>query len=460
MWGIELLHMLRLLKLLRLYRIKEAIRTLYRKFPRFRLMITAFELLLALFLSAHWMGCVYFFVGFNKNGWVALQEGIMVPDDSDGAGPDAYALNMDGLYYASVTAIYWAATTMTTIGYGDIVAWTAVEKTVAVAVMVLGCALFAWTTSKITSVITAEPFCAKRFSNRLQETRDFFREHRLPPALEKRIGALHMLMHPEGTMHDESGLLRDLPEGLAAEVQHHLLRDVMAKCPLFAACGAPARRRICRRMRLCYVPEGESLYEEGDTADAVFFVRAGAVDLLEPPGPGPGSGPSGGGGSDLWAGRRVLQTVRAGGCFGENQLIGLSPGDARTRTAVARTMCELCYLPMADARALMDELKELRGPMQRAARLHVGRLEAMLVQGQVPTAKELSCVDWGTLLPRVRSEYEPERGRLVAAASVPRGHLVTRISLHVKQLLSPRGPGASAATAACLPLSGPAVLRV
>jgi hypothetical protein len=67
-WGIELLHMLRLLKLLRLYRIKEAIRTLYRKFPRFRLMITAFELLLALFLSAHWMGCVYFFVGFNKHG--------------------------------------------------------------------------------------------------------------------------------------------------------------------------------------------------------------------------------------------------------------------------------------------------------------------------------------------------------------------------------------------------------
>ena len=66
--GLEMLHMLRLLKLLRLYRIKEAIRTLYRKFPNCRLSITAFELLLTLFLSAHWMGCVYFFVGFDEDG--------------------------------------------------------------------------------------------------------------------------------------------------------------------------------------------------------------------------------------------------------------------------------------------------------------------------------------------------------------------------------------------------------
>ena len=67
-WGIELLHMLRLVKLLRLYRIREAIHALYRKFPRYRLSITAFELLLTLFLSAHWMGCVYFFVGFDDHG--------------------------------------------------------------------------------------------------------------------------------------------------------------------------------------------------------------------------------------------------------------------------------------------------------------------------------------------------------------------------------------------------------
>ena len=37
---------------------------------------------------------------------------------------------------AQITALYWAMTTMTTIGYGDIVAWTSGEKTTAVVVMV------------------------------------------------------------------------------------------------------------------------------------------------------------------------------------------------------------------------------------------------------------------------------------------------------------------------------------
>ena len=32
-----------------------------------------------------------------------------------------------------------------------------------------------------------------------------------------------------------------------------------------ACCAKQEQRRICRRMRLCHVPEGEAVYEEGDT---------------------------------------------------------------------------------------------------------------------------------------------------------------------------------------------------
>ena len=37
-----------------------------------------------------------------------------------------------------ITSIYWAVTTMTTIGYGDISAHTAEERILAVVVMVIG----------------------------------------------------------------------------------------------------------------------------------------------------------------------------------------------------------------------------------------------------------------------------------------------------------------------------------
>ena len=47
---------------------------------------------------------------------------------------------------------------------------------------------------------------------------------------------------------------------------HGLLRSHSHFCakPL-ACCAKQEQRRICRRMRLCHVPEGEAVYEEGDT---------------------------------------------------------------------------------------------------------------------------------------------------------------------------------------------------
>jgi len=65
-----------------------------------------------LFLSAHWMCCLWFWVGFPE-GWV-VHQGMV-----DEAGHLTTSL-----YFAWITSFYWSITTMTTIGYGDISAGT------------------------------------------------------------------------------------------------------------------------------------------------------------------------------------------------------------------------------------------------------------------------------------------------------------------------------------------------
>lgn len=71
-------------------------------------------------------------------------------------------------YHEWITAFYWAITTMSTIGYGDISATTTSERTVASIVMVLGCGFFAWATGRLTQILTKTSTCCKNFDSKLE----------------------------------------------------------------------------------------------------------------------------------------------------------------------------------------------------------------------------------------------------------------------------------------------------
>jgi hypothetical protein len=129
------------------------IKALYRKFPKMEIVITGIELLLTMTLVAHWMACVWYHVGYPTSlpadGWV-YSEGIVDEELIHATG--------DGQeYFEWITSFYWAITTMSTIGYGDISAITAKERSVSVVVMCIGCAFFAWITGPATHNLRPNP---------------------------------------------------------------------------------------------------------------------------------------------------------------------------------------------------------------------------------------------------------------------------------------------------------------
>ena len=72
-----------------------------------------------------------------------------------------------------VTSMYWAITTMTTIGYGDISAHTLQERGMASIVMIIGCGFFAWSTGTITHLLSHQSHCVTRFKDRLDAISEF-----------------------------------------------------------------------------------------------------------------------------------------------------------------------------------------------------------------------------------------------------------------------------------------------
>jgi len=145
---ITLVRFLRFLKLVRLIRIIK-LQKIFRKLesyidlsPTIISLIAFIKLSIVTLFIAHWIACIWHFTAMLEFG----------------VEPDTW-LTVSGVINESwqlryVSSIYWAVTTMITVGYGDITPVTATEKLLAVFTMIISSGVFAYTMNRINLILT------------------------------------------------------------------------------------------------------------------------------------------------------------------------------------------------------------------------------------------------------------------------------------------------------------------
>ena len=316
------------------------------------------KLTILFLLMGHWVGCMFFYLGRWQiaHGSLNAFTGRMTWLQAFPGGGRAY---LDADVWTKYTAsLYWAVTTMTTVGYGDIVPLTNVERSFTCCVQLIGAVGTALVFGNVALLMQTSDGTAARYRQRLAAVEQFCTRHAVPPRLAARIKASVDYLWAAHAGLDAPAILGELSLPLQSEVLGHVQQHVVHGASLFKHCDSNLVNAVVVRLRLQVILPGDDVYTAGDSGSELFFITRGSVHVTH----GAVSASS------------VIATLHEGEFFGEVEAFGATT--RRCVTVTSATYCDLHVISKADLDDILLDFPEYRTTLQAAADQRLAELTA------------------------------------------------------------------------------------
>ncbi|KAJ1160621.1 hypothetical protein NDU88_001117 [Pleurodeles waltl] len=295
-FGAHLLKTVRLLRLLRL------LPKLDRYSQYSAVVLTLLMIVFA--LLAHWVACIWYFIGqreiesnqseLPELGWLQeLARRLETPyylvtknssgevDDqgncTNGTRPEL--LGGPSLRSSYITSLYFALSSLTSVGFGNVSANTDTEKIFSICTMLIGALMHAVVFGNVTAII--QRMYARRFlyHSRTRDLRDYIRIHRIPKPLKQRMLEYFQATWSVNNGIDTNELLRSLPDELRADIAMHLNKEIL-QLPIFDSASRGCLRSLSLSIKPSFCTPGEYLIRQGDALQALYFICSGSMEVL------------------------------------------------------------------------------------------------------------------------------------------------------------------------------------
>ncbi|XP_071977363.1 voltage-gated delayed rectifier potassium channel KCNH8-like isoform X2 [Engystomops pustulosus] len=293
-FGVHLLKTVRLLRLLRLL----------QKLDRYsQYSAVVLTLLMSMFaLLAHWMACVWYFIGqkeieANEIGWLRefskrlglpyqLVERFDSPSNGSAHSNGSHGLNHSELTggpplrSSYITSLYFALSSLTSVGFGNVSANTDAEKIFSICTMLIGALMHAVVFGNVTAIIQRMYSRRSLYHTRTKDLKDFIRVHRMPKPLKQRMLECFQTTWSVNNGIDANELLRDFPDELRADIAMHLNKEIL-QLPIFESASRGCLRSLSLSIKTSFCAPGEYLIRQGDALQAIYFVCSGSMEVLK-----------------------------------------------------------------------------------------------------------------------------------------------------------------------------------
>lgn len=231
------LRLLRLLKLARLLKMGRLVKSFEEVVEVPPILVKCFKLSSQLVILAHVIGCFWFFMSTHQDATVdGCASGLLgcSPNDLATTWWEEIDITSDDKGEQYIASLYWAFTTMTTVGYGDITPKNNYERLYAVMAMLLGAPIFGYIVGSIAALAgqnnsTFEAQGKKRVGTVLE----FCDEQQVGKRYRERVHNHYQFLYQQRAPHLEPHLLASLAGPLRKEVTVFISRHAISKICLF-----------------------------------------------------------------------------------------------------------------------------------------------------------------------------------------------------------------------------------
>ena len=275
------LSIIRMLKFVRIFRLLKLIKSqkIFAKIQDYILnefiSVIYAMIKIAVFLSivAHWIACIFYFVSISQ---VDDNEATWVNVAIMGKGEE---MELNERY---VTALYWAFTTMITVGYGDIVPQNNYERVVTISCMFCSCAYFALIIGNMGSLISSHMSFEQKKSEIRTGINRFLKKNSLPKPTQDKVKAFI-----ENLMTDMSNYkLRDyevlnlVSHPLRSEILKFLYKNVLKNCQVLSKYFKNIIEQLTKALVIENFSPNDVIFYEKELLRKLYFICSGQVFIL------------------------------------------------------------------------------------------------------------------------------------------------------------------------------------
>ena len=229
------------------------------------------KVLLGAFLSLHIVACLWHFsaraYNYSADTWVFRY---------------GYLDAVPGELYE--TSLYWALTTLTTIGYGDIVPLTPIEKGIAMAWMIAAVYLISFSVGSLAAAAASAETKDKVINEKIAIAERFAK------ATKVKKNVLHLLKRNVRLENDnfslsekaKESMLNGLPMSVKHEVAMSIYSQAVAKFPFFTTRGNSFVGAIALFLELQNYAAGDIIWNAGEATHGIYFITNGKITYMIP----------------------------------------------------------------------------------------------------------------------------------------------------------------------------------